>query len=104
MAIGATSLTGKFRGHVASACALDAHNWLLPVAYAVLEGESNESWTWFMQRLREVIGHPEGLVIHTGASEGLENAVDVVFPGVEHKECMRHLATNLTKKFEGKIF
>ena len=27
LAIGATSLTGKFRGHVASACALDAHNW-----------------------------------------------------------------------------
>ena len=53
-----------------------------------------------MQRLREVIGHPEGLVIHTGASEGLENVVDVVFPGVEHRECMRHLATNFTKKFK----
>ena len=104
MAIGATSLTGKFRGHVASACALDAHNWLLPVAYAVLEGESNESWTWFMQRLREVIGHPKGLVIHTGACEGLENDVDAVFPRVEHRECMRHLATNFTKKFKGKIF
>ena len=35
-----------------------------------------------MQRLREVIGHPEGLVIHTGASEGLENVVDVVFLGL----------------------
>ena len=57
-----------------------------------------------MQRLREVIGHPEGLVIHTGASEGLENVVDAVFPRVEHRECMRHLATNFTKKFKGKIF
>ncbi|MEI4920255.1 transposase, partial [Klebsiella pneumoniae] len=82
----------------------DAHNWLLPVAYAVLEGESNESWTWFMHRLQEVIGHPKGLVIHTGACKGLENAVDAVFPGFEHRECMRHLATNFTKKFKGEIF
>ncbi len=43
-----------------------------------------------MQRLQEVIG--------------LENAVDVVLPGVEHRECMRHLATSFTKKFKGKTF
>ena len=57
-----------------------------------------------MERLRGVIGHPPGLVIHTDACKGLENAVDAVFPGVEHRECMRHLATNFMKKFRGKIF
>ena len=104
LAIDSTSLTGKFRGQLATACAVDAHNWLFPVAYAILEVESNESWTWFMERLRGVIGHPEGLVIHMDACKGLENVVDVVFPGVEHRECMRHLATNFMKKFKGKIF
>ena len=27
-----------------------------------------------------------------------------MFPGVEHRECMRHLAANFSKIFKGKIF
>ena len=48
----------------------------------------------FFQNLHRAIGHPNGLVIHTDACKGLEVAVDNVFPGVEHRECMRHLAAN----------
>ena len=38
------------------------------------------------------------------ACKGLETAVEAVFPGVEHRECMRHLVQNFTKKFKGKVF
>ena len=73
------------------------------MAYGVLEAESTESWTWFLQNLRQVIGFPHGLTIHTDACKGLETAVDYVFPGVEHRECMRHFASNLGKSFKGKL-
>ena len=35
---------------------------------------------------------------------GLESAVEIVFPGVEHRECMRHLAHNSKKKYKGKVY
>ena len=104
MAIDATFLTGRFKGQLVAACAVDAHSFVFPVAYGVLETESEESWTWFLHNLRRAIAHPNGLVIHTDACKGLEVAVDNVFPGVEHRECMRHLAANFMKKFKGKVY
>jgi hypothetical protein len=104
LAVDATTLNGRFRGHLVAACVVDAHNWLFPVAYGVLEMESEESWVWFLKNLRNIIGQPPGLAIHTDACKGLETVVGVVFPGVEHRECMRHLATNFTKKFRGKVY
>lgn len=104
LAVDATALNGRFKGQLVAATAVDGHNWLFPVAYGVLEVESEESWVWFLQNLRKVIGSPEGLVIHTDACKGLESAVEKVFPGVEHRECMRHLVQNFTKKFRGKVY
>ena len=44
-----------------------------------------ESLVWFLQQLRNIIGSPPGLAIHTDACKGLESAVEIVFPGVEHR-------------------
>ena len=88
----------------AAAFAVDGHNWLFPVRFGVLEVESEQSWVWFLQQLCNIIGTPSGLVIHTDTCKGLETAVENVFPGVEHKECMRHLAQNFKKKFKGEVY
>jgi transposase-like protein len=77
---------------------------LFPVAYGVLKAETTESWTWFLEHLRAVIGHPDGLTIHADACKGLEIAIDKVFLAMEHRECMRHLATNFGKYYKGKIY
>ena len=69
-----------------------------------MEVESEESWKWFLERLRHVIGCPDGLAIHTDACKGLETAVEAVFPLGEYRECMQYLAGNFVKKFRGKVY
>ena len=104
LAVDATALNGRWKGQLVAASAIDGHNWLFPVAYGVLEVESEESWTWFLQKLHDVIGSPRGLTIHTDACKGLETAVEAVFPEAEHRECMRHLVTNFKRHYKGKVF
>lgn len=62
------------------------------------ETESSDNWASFLQNLCRLIGHHEGLVIHTDACKGLETTVEQVWPGVEHREYMRHLVANFGKK------
>ncbi|KAE8776792.1 hypothetical protein D1007_50525 [Hordeum vulgare] len=80
LGVDATALNGRFKGQLVSACAVDANHWIFLVPYGVLEVENLESWIWFFEHLKNLIGHPDGLVIHTDACKGLEAAVDDVFP------------------------
>jgi len=83
--VDASALRGRYTGQLASATAVDGHNWLYNVAYGVFDSETEDNWTWFMQQLRRGVGYPTGLVICTDACKGLEKAMDAVFPGVEHR-------------------
>ena len=76
---------------------------MFPVTIGVLEKENTKNWVWFMQQLKWCIGDLEGLVIHTDACKGLENAINEVYPNCEHRECMMHLMLNFKKKFKGEI-
>lgn len=104
LSIDSTALNGRWNGHLASATALDGNNWMYPVAFGFIDGETSDNWEWFMTQLNKAIGDLPQLAICTDACKGLETAVKQVFPHAEHRECFRHLMKNFFKKFGGDSF
>jgi hypothetical protein len=99
--VDSTRLNGRWCGQLAIACGVDGHNWMYPVAFGFIDSETEENWTWFMEHLRSAIGDPPFLAVSSEACKGLENAVKVVFPHTEQRECFRHLMENYVKKYGG---
>lgn len=80
ISIDATALNGKWNGYLAAIVALDGHNWMFPLVFGLIDGETRDNWTWFMNQLNRAISDPPIIAMCTDASKGLEHAVNDVFP------------------------
>jgi hypothetical protein len=55
--IDGTFLISKYRGTLLIAISCDANNKLVPLAFALVERENNDSWGWFLRLVRiHVVG------------------------------------------------
>lgn len=102
--IDSSALNGRWNGHIASAAAIDGHNWMYLIAFGFIDGETEDNWTWFMRHLKNALGEMPVLAVCTDACKGLENSVAVVFPQAEQRECFRHLMQNFIKRYSGEAF
>jgi hypothetical protein len=46
-------LTGKYRGTLMVTIGITMENQLLPLVFALVEGENNKSWSWFLGLVRK---------------------------------------------------
>ncbi|KAK1400211.1 hypothetical protein POM88_010074 [Heracleum sosnowskyi] len=53
--IDGTHLYGKYGGVLLNVIVVDGFHHLLPVAFAIIEGETVASWTWFMEKVRKMV-------------------------------------------------
>ena len=56
IALDGCSLKGFYGGELLTAIGRDPNDQMLPLAYAVVEVECKDSWTWFLQLLIEDVG------------------------------------------------
>jgi hypothetical protein len=52
-------LKGLYKGILLAAIGRDANNNMYPIAIAVVESETKDSWTWFLECLVSDLGHHE---------------------------------------------
>nr|KAJ0193739.1 hypothetical protein LSAT_V11C800405860 [Lactuca sativa] len=99
-------MKGPYPGIVLTAVGLDGNNCTYPLAYAVVEAENINSWTWFLNCLGD------DLELHSNSNftfisdrqKGLLHAVGTLFPCAEHRFCLRHIHENMKKQWRGRIF
>ena len=70
---------------------MDGNNQMFPIAWAVVEGENRESWTWFIELLMQDLHIIDGTgwTIISHQQKGLETAVAYLIPNAEHRNCAR---------------
>ena len=106
MSVDATFLTGTYKGTLMVAVAIDAEDQLIPIAFAVTEGENNSSWSWFITNVRRhVIGPERRICMISDRHQGLLNAAREElqgFPPLVHRWCMRHFAANVWRRQKSK--
>uniref|UniRef100_A0A453AWJ2 MULE transposase domain-containing protein n=1 Tax=Aegilops tauschii subsp. strangulata TaxID=200361 RepID=A0A453AWJ2_AEGTS len=76
LCIKGTPLCGKYQEVLLTAVALDANGYSIPVACAVVEGETKESWMWFLGNLEQAVRHPSDVCIIHDYKRELIDAIE----------------------------
>ncbi|CAB4306440.1 unnamed protein product [Prunus armeniaca] len=97
-------LKGPFAGQLLVAVGVDANDNMYPIAYAAVELETKETWSWFLELLMDDLGPVEdhGWIFISDQQKGLDKAFDIVVPQAQHRWCVRHMYGNFKEKYKGK--
>ncbi|XP_062019117.1 uncharacterized protein LOC133735703 [Rosa rugosa] len=99
-------LKSCFGGQLLTAVGIDANNTSWVVVYAMVELETKDSWTWFLELLVKDLSIENdgvGWTFISDKQKGLKSAFEDVVSSAQIRFCARHLWTNFTKLFPGKV-
>ncbi|TXG73265.1 hypothetical protein EZV62_001844 [Acer yangbiense] len=95
-------LSSAYGGVLLSACAMDADNGIFPLAYCVVESENTDSWSFFLQFLREALqwNTQKAICFMTDRQKGVLTAIKNEWPTAGNRYCFRHISANFNAKKE----
>ncbi|XP_071704540.1 uncharacterized protein [Rutidosis leptorrhynchoides] len=99
-------LKGISTGQLLSAVGRDANNQVYPIAWAVVDVETMNNWSWFVHLLKDdlSLNNGDGVAITSDQHKGLIESVRSILPNAEHRNCARHVYSNFSKRWPGVQF
>ncbi|KAG7588751.1 NYN domain limkain-b1-type [Arabidopsis suecica] len=73
-----THLQGKYNGCLLTASGQDANFRVFPIAFAKVDSENHDSLTWFMEKLKDIVG--DDLTIKSDRHQSICHAKFLVYP------------------------
>ncbi|WVZ24129.1 hypothetical protein V8G54_002673 [Vigna mungo] len=102
--VNGTFLYGRYKGTLLVAVAQDGRNNILPIAFAIVEGETADAWFFFLKNLRRHVTPQQNLCLildrHNSISAAFNRPTSGWTEGqCVHVYCIRHIAQNFTRRF-----
>ncbi|GKB38186.1 mutator type transposase, partial [Tanacetum coccineum] len=99
-------MKGQYPGQLLTAVGVDANHGTYPLAYAVVEAETLNSWSWFLTCLGDDLDltRESNFTFISDRQKGLIPALAQVFPCAEHRFCLRHIHENMKGQFRGDLY
>lgn len=98
-------LKSKYQGMLLAATAADADDGVFPIAFAVVDLETNDNWHWFLIQLRTALSSSHGLTIIADKEKGIKESIAEIFGdvGVYHGYCIHSLSEQLIRDLKGQF-
>ncbi|KAI5424721.1 hypothetical protein KIW84_030781 [Lathyrus oleraceus] len=68
-----TPLNSKYQGELLAAISIDGNDGVFPVAFAVVDAETEDNWHWFLQELKSALSTSEQITFVSDFQNGLKN-------------------------------
>lgn len=95
-----TYQTNKFKFPFAPFVGVNHHSHTILFGAALLEDETEATFTWLFQQFRLCMFDKAPISIVTDQDKGIENAIQTVFPGVRHRHCAWHIKKHFLKRVQ----
>ncbi|RYR24778.1 hypothetical protein Ahy_B02g058317 [Arachis hypogaea] len=100
-----THLYGKYKGCLLVAVSQDDNNNIVPIAFAIVEGETSDAWHFFLSNMRQHVVTRDGVGLISDRHESINAAVERSNgawspPRAFHMFCIRHIESNFLRKFK----
>ncbi|XP_020967507.1 uncharacterized protein LOC110266819 [Arachis ipaensis] len=100
-----THLYGKYKGCLLVAVSQDGNNNIVPIAFAIVEGETSDAWHFFLSNLRQHVVTRDGVGLISDRHESINAVVERSNsawspPRAFHMFCIRHIESNFLRKFK----
>ncbi|XP_020981339.1 uncharacterized protein LOC110272930 [Arachis duranensis] len=102
-----THLYGKYRWTLMVAITQDRNSNIIHIAFALVEGENTESWSFFLSHFRQHVTPQPGILVILNKHNRIKAALEAPYggwlpPTTYRTFCIRHVAANFALSFKGK--
>ncbi|KMT14129.1 hypothetical protein BVRB_4g079510 [Beta vulgaris subsp. vulgaris] len=97
------SLKSKYQGTLLAANAADGDDGVFPVAFAVVDAETDDNWRWFLLQLKSAMQTPVPVTFVADRHKGLKESIAEIFEDSFHGYCLRYLTEHLIRDLKGQF-
>ncbi|KAK4363790.1 hypothetical protein RND71_019031 [Anisodus tanguticus] len=99
-----TLLYAKYQGTLLAAVGVDGNDGVFPLAFAVVDEETNDNWHWFLSELKSAVPMSCPITFVCDFQRGIRESLHDIFQEeCHHGYCLRYLAEKLNNDLQGQF-